>query len=317
MSMMIEGLSALLVSQTSSFWALVFGVSMMRASSPIYHISGLSQISKLVKQEQMNRLMGFHNALGSLGSAVGSISLAAFLSTLGWRWSYLFWAVPILVWGFIVLRSPRLETKIYERRSDVKGAGLSRLSLIVSSGFLTFLAAIAIREVGITGTSTFMTTYLVKMRGLSEATASLIFGLGPFIGILGALNGGFLGEKIGAKKALTLAILGCALSLSVLAASSQLYLLTLFYLLYAFFNSGVWVPMNTIVADITPVTERELSYSVYLFTEGLVTSIAPTVAVAVIELSNIWYVFPFSITLLATSLIVTQFVSYSRSPQHK
>jgi MFS family permease len=35
-SMIIEGLSAIFLSQTSSFWALVLGVSVMRISSPLY-----------------------------------------------------------------------------------------------------------------------------------------------------------------------------------------------------------------------------------------------------------------------------------------
>ncbi len=308
-SMVIEGLSALVVSQTNSFWMLVLGVSVMRVSSPIYHISGLSQISRLVGRKQVSRSMGFHNALGSLGSAIGSISLAASLSTLGWRWTYLFWAFPILTWGFIVLRSSQLETKIPEKREFKKGSRLPRIRHILSASFLTFLVVVCMRDVGITGISTFMTTYLVDMRGLSEATASLIFGLGPFLGILGSLNGGYLGEKIGAKKDLSLAILGCAISLFILALSSQIYWLTLVFLLYAFFSNTAWSPMNTIVADITPVTDRGLSFSMYFFTEGLVASVTPTLAAAIIEVSGVWYIFPFSVIFLFTSLIILQFLS--------
>jgi len=115
-SMALEGLSALMVSQTSNFWTLVLGVSVMRVASSIYHISGLSHISRIVKREQMSRSMGFHNALGSLGSAFGGVSLAIFLSTLGWRWTYLFWGVPILMWGITVLRSSQLKVKVSEKR---------------------------------------------------------------------------------------------------------------------------------------------------------------------------------------------------------
>ena len=312
-SMAIEGLAALLLSQTNSFWVLLFGVAVMQISSPIYHISGLSQISRLVKQEQISRSMGFHNALGSLGSGIGAISLTVFLSTIGWRWTYLFWAVPILTWGFILLRSSQLETGKIEKRKNEEGGKLSRLSFVSSFVFLIFLVAIAIREVGITGTSTFMTTYLVNTRGVSKATASFIFGLGPIIGILGSLNGGYLGERIGAKRALSLAILGCAISILFLALSSHLYLLTLIYLLYSFFNNSVWTPMNAIVANITPVADRGFGYSVYFITVGLMNSITPTVAAAVIQFSDIWYIFPFSIIFVVTSLIILQFLPYPRS----
>jgi len=311
-SMLVEGVSAIIVSQTSNFWTLVIAVSFVKISSPLYHISGLSQISRLAKPEQINRSMGFHNAFGSLGSAIGVVSLAVFMLTLGWRWTYLFWAVPILIWGCIILMSSQLKTKRFEKTETKSKLGQRRLSFILSSGLLFFLIAIAVREVGGTGSSTFMTTYFVKTRNLSESTASLIFGLGPFMGIVGSLSGGYLGERIGAKKALNYAIIGCAISLFILSLASQLYFLALIYILYSFFNNAVWSPINSLVADMTPITERGLSFSVYFFTEGLIGSIAPTLAAGVIELSDVWFVFPFSIVFFVTCLVILQFL-----PNHK
>ena len=311
-SMLVEGVSAIIVSQTSNFWTLVIAVSFVKISSPLYHISGLSQISRLAKPKQINRSMGFHNAFGSLGSAIGVVSLAVFMLTLGWRWTYLFWAVPILIWGCIILMSSQLKTKRFEKTETKSKLGSRRLSFILSSGLLFFLIAIAVREVGGTGSSTFMTTYFVETRNLSESTASLIFGLGSFMGIVGSLSGGYLGERIGAKKALNYAIIGCAISLFILSLASQLYFLALIYILYSFFNNAVWSPINSLVADMTPITERGLSFSVYFFTEGLIDSIAPTLAAGVIELSDVWFVFPFSIVFFVACLVILQFL-----PNHK
>ena len=311
-SMLVEGVSAIIVSQTSNFWTLVIAVSFVKISSPLYHISGLSQISRLAKPKQINRSMGFHNAFGSLGSAIGVVSLAVFMLTLGWRWTYLFWAVPILIWGCIILMSSQLKTKRFEKTETKSKLGSRRLSFILSSGLLFFLIAIAFREVGGTGSSTFMTTYFVETRNLSESTASLIFGLGPFMGIVGSLSGGYLGERIGAKKALNYAIIGCAISLFILSLASQLYFLALIYILYSFFNNAVWSPINSLVADMTPITERGLSFSVYFFTEGLIDSIAPILAAGVIELSDVWFVFPFSIVFFVACLVILQFL-----PNHK
>ncbi len=156
-----------------------------------------------------------------------------------------------------------------------------------------------------------MTTYLVEARDFTESTASLIFGLGTFMGIAGSLNGGYLGEKIGAKKAFSLAVLGSIVSLSVLGLVAQVYLLMLVYLVYVFFSSSVWSPINALVAHITPGTGRGLSFSVYFLTEGLVVSITPTLAAAVIGSLEIWYIFPFSIIFLTIGLIVLQLLDYS------
>jgi len=307
-SMVTEGLAALLVSKAMNFWILLLGISAMRLCSPIYHISGLSYISQIIEREKMNRSMGFHNALGSFGSAIGLIILSIFLSTEGWRWSYVFWALPMLIWGFVILRSGELEI----RSSDGDEFGkIPRYSRLPSSAFLIFLVATGLRAVGYSGAQTYMAVYLVGTRGFSESAASLIFGFGTFAGIIGSLNGGYLGEKVGAKKALSLAIICSAISLFVLGLLSQRHLLVVAYLAYAFFSSSIWSPMNSLVADITPKEGRGMSYSVYFFTEGLVVSVTPTIAATLIGLSEIWFVFPFSVAFFTSSLIVLQFLSCS------
>jgi len=311
-SMVVEGLSGLLISQANNFWILVVELCILKISSPLYHISGLSQISRFAMPEKIGRSIGFHNALGNLGTAAGLISLTIFLSTVGWRWTYLFWSVPIGVWGFIILTSSQLRSKQVEKTVGEHSGGLARWSLLFSSGFLILLAVVGVREVGNTGSLTFMTTYFVETRGLSEAVASFIFGLGPFIGIVGSVGGGYLCERIGAKNAFSLVTLGGAISLFALSLMSQLHLLVIIYLLYSFFGSAVWSPINTIVANITPLTERGLGYSVYFFMEGLLASVTPTLAAGVIELTDVWFVFPLSVIFLMASVIVLQFLAYPK-----
>jgi MFS family permease len=307
-SMIIEGVSAFIISQTNSFWALVIGVTFMRIASPLYHVSGLSQISRFTKPENISRSVGFHNALGSLGSAIGLVSLTLFLSTTGWRWTYLFWSFPIIIWGLILLTSPQLKIKQIKTRTNPSRKRTSRLFSVFSPALVLFLAVIAVRELGATGTSTFMTTYFVDFRNLPETTASLVFAFGPVMGIVGSLGGGFFAERLGARRALKWTILCCAILLLTLSLVSHLYLLALVYLVYAFFNNALWSPMNTIVASITPETERGLSYSFYFFTEALMDSIAPSIAAGVIILSSVWHVFPFSVAFFIISLVILQFL---------
>jgi hypothetical protein len=66
--------------------------------------------------------------------------------------------------------------------------------------------------------------------------------------------------------------------------------------------------MNTIIARITPETDRGLSYSFYFFTEGFMDSFAPSIAAGVIVLSSFWNIFPFTIALFILSLVVLQFL---------
>jgi FSR family fosmidomycin resistance protein-like MFS transporter len=308
-SMMIQGLSALFLSQANTFWMIILGTAIMRVSSPLYHISGLSQISKIMKRDKMSTSMGFHNAFGNLGSAIGTLSLSFFISTIGWRWLYISWSIPIILWGLIILKSTDLAA-LKEKKDETTKIKIDdrnkRFYDVLSAGFLIFLIVISTRELGTLGVSTFITTFLVQTRGLTQSFASLIFGLGPFIGIIGSLNGGYLGNKFGAKKALSIVILCSTILVSLLALSSKVEILIIIYILYSFFNSSVWTPINTIVADLAPLTKRGTSFSIYFFTESLLRSITPPIAALIIESYNIYYIFPFSAIFLILSLIVLQ-----------
>jgi FSR family fosmidomycin resistance protein-like MFS transporter len=312
-SMAIEGISILMVSQAMNYWVLILALCFMRIASPMYHTSGLSQITRIAKPDQLNMTMGLHNALGDLGTAAGVSSLAVFLSILNWRWTYAFWAVPILIWGIVVLTSAQLKNTRPKRTHVQSAERLRNLSTILFSVFLIFVVVVGVRELGSTVVSTFMTTYLVKSIRVTESTASLIFGLAAFVGIPGSLAGGYLGKKIGARNALSLAIFASVISLSLLACVSQVYLLTPVYLVYAFFDYVAWSPMHAMVGEITPEETRGLSYSIYFFAYSLIFSLAPVLAAGVIQLSDIWIVFPFSIVSLAASVIILQLLHPSRA----
>jgi FSR family fosmidomycin resistance protein-like MFS transporter len=312
LSMAIEGFSALLVSQTTDFVSLVVALSLMRIASPLYHTSGLTQITRVGKQGRLSMVMGLHNALGNLGSGAGVITLALFLSLLGWRWTYLTWAVPILMWGVAVLMSPQLRATASGSQHHENANSSRSTSSVFSYALLIFLIVVSIREVGSTSVSTFMTTYLVNSRNVSESIASLIFGSGPFVGIAGSLVGGYVGIRRGAKKALSLAILGSVGSLIILGLLSDTYSLGLTFIVYAFFSYAVWSPMNTLMAEITPEATRGLGFSIYLLVEGLMISATPILAAGIIELFDAWVIFPFSIAFLVASVFLLQLLGHRR-----
>jgi len=70
--------------------------------------------------------------------------------------------------------------------------------------------------------------------------------------------------------------------------------------------------MNALVAQITPAKALGMGFSAYFFTDGITTSVTPTLAAGIIELSGISLVFPFSAFFLFSSLIIFQFLPSSR-----
>ena len=304
-SMAIEGISIIMVSQAASFWFLVAALCFTCIARPLYHASGVTQISKIAKQNELNMAMGVHNALGDLGTAAGVSSLAFFLSFLNWRWAYAFWAIPVLLWSVVVLTSSQLkyrQVKVRLRGPGVRDSG--KLSIALFSAFTVFLVFVVVRELGATAVSALTTTYLVTRLDVPVAAASLIFGLGASVGIVGDLASGYLGQKMGARRTLSWIMLCCIILLFALTYISQVFLFSVLYMAYAFFDTAVWSPMHTLVSEITPEETRGLSYSIYFFAHTAMFSLAPVLAAGFIQLSNISSLLPFGAAFLVLSLMI-------------
>jgi len=307
-SMLLEGAAALCISQLRDYLPLILAVSLIKVSSPIYHTSGLSAISKMSTSNSTGKVMGFHNALGSLGSAFGLLSLSILGGTLGWRSVYLLWSIPILMWCLPILKS---EVGKPERSPD-KDRGektfFRDLKSVLTFSFALFLLIVALRNFGASVISTFMTTYLVELRNFSQEAASMIFALGPLTGILSSLVSGYLCSKLGDTETLLLMVVGSILSLFPLALTRGLVLLMLCYFVYSFFNNGVWSPIGSLVAALTPSSKRGLGYSSYFLIGGVASTIQPTITAIIIGYTSLNVIFPIAIGILtACAALLTLF----------
>ena len=166
-----------------------------------------------------------------------------------------------------------------------------------------------IRQAGATVILTFMTTYMVFMRGFSEATASFIFTLGPPIGIMSSLFAGYLGFMLGDKKILMLAILGAAGTVILIPFTSTTIFLIIVFLCFAFFKDSVWAPMSSITAKLTPSNRRGLAYSLSMSTQQSIIAFTPPIAAKFIETTSLNAIFPLSFILLIASTIILNFSS--------
>ncbi len=307
-SMLIESFSALLVSQASDIYTLLVGLSLLRISIPVYHNPGLSAISRFTERRQWSQALGTHNALGSLGAAVGALSLPILmLLPFGWRSAYLLWPIPVLIWTIPIIKT-EIPGGAETEGEGSQGEAPSNFLPVLTLGFTTFLFMFGLRQMAISGISTFMTTYLMDGLQLSRITATLIFGLGSLVGVAGSLSGGYFGGKIGERRGMTLALLGCLFSLLLLASTSSLEWLVVTYLIYAFFDSSIWIPGSSLVAHLTPRDRRGVGYSTYFFTQGIIGALSPAVVAQVIGIYGLWYIFPFAILMFASTTIILQFI---------
>lgn len=301
--MILQGFGGTIVAGSWTVVTLMFGLSCISVASSFYHNSGLSTISSSLMPNKLSKAMGLHNAMGAGGASLGLLTLTITLVYSNWRSAYFFWVIPIWIWSLFLLKMSHLP--YYEKYEKDHNPAKS----ILTKDFTSFLSSMGIRQAGATVILTFMTTYLVFVRGFSEATASFIFTLGPPIGILSSLFAGYLGFMLGDKRVLMLVILGAAGTVILMPFMSTTIFLIIIFLCFAFFKDSVWAPISSITAKLTPSDRRGLAYSLSMSTQQSIIAFTPPIAAKFIEGTSLNAMFPLSFVLLILSAIILNFSS--------
>ena len=312
LSLLIGGLSAALLSQSSNAFILLILLCLVMISVTLYHPPGLSIISRLFpNQTERSTAIGLHGASGCIGQALGTISLGLLLVQFGWRFCYLLFAAPLLAWMFILarIRIPQFANQSNEPEKQVidKPKSASKTALM-SSGFVFLMISMGLNALANGGVSTFMTTYMTHAENLSMETASIIFGAGPLIGIVGSIAAGYVSSRLGDKLALTLIYFGQVIFLLGTIASPSMYLATFSFLMYEMFLSALWTPSTSMVASLMGKTSGGMAYSLFYFSHDTLGAISSIAAAILIENLGLISPFIFAIILLTASAFLVRLI---------
>jgi len=309
-SLLLSGLSGLALTQATDFYTLLLPLSFISISSTLYHPPALSVVSELLPETQRNRTLGIHGAGGTSGVAIGPITLGVLMGVFGWRFAYLIWVLPILLSLLFLFKLPKaLTVASYEPEYEAgtKGEETSTHQHFrrTEYSYLLLLVAMTINGIGGQSALTYMTTYLVSIRGLSEALASLIYGLGSFVGILGSLSGGYLADRLGSKRWMIIAYFGGLMTFAAVYPGPLLALVAL-YLAGGYFAGSTMGPSTSLVAEFSTKEKRGLAYAIFMLPFSLMGAVSPMIGAKMIELYEISALFPFAICLSLVSILVLE-----------
>lgn len=291
---------------------LIISISLIGISSQLYHPPMLSVVSELFPPKYRSRALGLHGTGGTVGIALGPISLGILMKELSWRYVYLLWVIPILISIVAVSQTKILyeeeENGLAERKKIGKRQDTtwySGIFEVLKGGFLMLLLVMGVRAVGMRSVSTFFTTYLSSVKGIPITNASLIFGLGSLVGVAGTLTGGFFGDRLGEKMWITVAFTGSLLSILSVSLTPP-WILVPSYLLYGYFNNSTMPATTSLVARFSPKSRRGIAYAIFFLPFNAMGSIAPAIAAKIVEIVGIWYIFPFAIVTFLISIMLIQ-----------
>lgn len=315
LSMLISGLSAILLSQSTTVSILLVSLSLIMISVTLYHPPGLSVLGNLFpNQAERSRAIGLHGASGCIGQSLGTISLGLLMAQIGWRSCYLIFSVPLLAWtiGLAKIRIPQLtkQTKPSEGSLGQREEAQTSTSRkpFMTLGFLLLLSSMGLNALANSGISAFMTTYLTSAENLSVEVASVIFGIGPLIGIIGSIAAGYLSARLGDRRSLALFYLGQVVFLIGLITIPYVPLAALSFFMYELFLAAIWTPSTSLVTSLMGKTRGGTAYSLFYCSGDALGAVSPLIAAVLISNLSIFSPFIFAIALLMTSALLVRLI---------
>lgn len=308
-SLFLEVCAASLVILYPTIEAIILCFSLTSLASTFYHPPALSATTNILPLDFQSRGLGFHGASGTLGFAIGPITLGLVLNWLGWRYVYLVWIIPIFVIAVIAFFA-NISEYSHEKHDESEGKNLATpLRDVLSITFFCLFLLMLFRSAAGTTISTYLTTYLTESKGLAAGLASIIFGLSPLVGLTSVIIGGYAGDKLGWKKSLTTIISTTIIALFCVFFSISTIQTVLFYLAYGFFNIMTMPITTSLVAKIVPSKSRGTAYSLQFIPMSIVGIVMPIILSILIDLYEIWIIFPIAILLYTIALIITQILT--------
>ena len=300
LSFITTALAAFIIQYSSDFALIVVGFSLLHFGSTLYHPPSLKTASDVPKH-LLNKVMALHLAGGSLGIATGPIILGVLMPSIGWRPVFAFLAVPILITGLITFFYMKMRRS---RDSEVDYQKKSNFRSLLSKPFVMVLFIGVLTEAAFVNLGAFVTTFFVDVVEISQNFASMIFGAGPLIGIIGALGGGLIADRFGTRMTMIMFLIVISIMLTLPLLSQLATLVILSYVLYRTLASAILSLMNVVITKNSPSDSRSLAFSIYFLIVNLAGAIFPSITSIIIEASSTIIIFPISIFMVSTAIIL-------------
>jgi MFS family permease len=310
-SMVVSALGALLASQASNPIIFIVAISLLSVSTTIYHPAAYSFTTKIVKPGDRPKVLGIHGAGGTLGMSLGPISLSILIGLLafGWRQAFLFWLIPIILGAITVfgIKTEPTEDLQVNPASQMVEAEKPNIRSMMTTSLLLFLVFVGIRSIGRSMVGSFLPIYMVNTKGISESLANIIYGGNTLMGLIAAPLGGALASRFGEKRWLIGVLILSYICLGLAFLVPNTIAFTALYLISGFFNFLGMAANSSIVAKLSPSSQRGLGYALFFLPGSLMGAVAPVIAAFIGEVFGLSSIFYASIVVYAAGLFVLWF----------
>ncbi|MFH1179304.1 MAG: MFS transporter [Candidatus Bathyarchaeota archaeon] len=305
LSIIVATCGALLAGLAQNPYMLIIAVSLLYLNTTIYHPASYSFTTFLFEPKDRSKALGVQGAGGTLGMALGPISIAILVGMLGfgWRQAYIAWVIPLLL-GIISVWYIKFIPTSDDEDNTSKKAGVSGASRLWTKSLVMFLSFGGLKTMAASMTITFLSLWLVNTRGMNLALASLIFGTSSLMGIVASPLGGIFAARYGEKRWIIATSIVSYVSFALAFLIPGNIAFTVFYLGYGFFNLFSMAANSAITAKLSPSKQRGLGFALYFLPGSIMGAIAPMIAAYIADIWGIYTVFMTSIGIFALAWAV-------------
>jgi len=263
-------LASIGVGISSNLLHFAVGLAFLGAAGSIYHPLANALITGKVRE--YGKALGIHGSAGNLGLATAPFMVGLIASRFGWRYAYLWFALPgiaLSIWALFVDMSLRKEI---EKRDPTS----SRMVLSQSLKNYFSLPLICLYLINIminfsfVGSITFLPTCLAKQTSFhlfsldNVAIGGMLSAIVLFMGVFGQFVGGILSQKLHLERRLLLVNILSFPFILAMSFTTNLLLLLL-GLVFFFLNFSLQPMNNTLLARYTTLEMRGTAFGIFFF----------------------------------------------------
>lgn len=265
---------------------LIYGLLFFGIANIGYQIGGMfynALLSDISSSQNIGRISGFGIGMGYVGSITGLLMVHPFVEYGGRSWAFIPTAILFLLFAlpcFIFVKD-KDKGKVTSFKLGIPEAFMRLKQTFLHSkqypGLITFLIANFIYLDAINTIILFMGVYAKKVILLQEAELVAFLVTATIFAIIGSFGAGFVTDKIGPKKALSL-VIGLFTGIILLAGFSfNKYIFWVVGPVAGICMGSVWVTARALMVDLSPQEKVGEFFGLYGLTGKFASIIGPLV----------------------------------------
>jgi len=275
----MAALGAFIAGFSYSPWMYVVSAVLMTLTSTFYHPPAHSYSARSAAPKDRSKAMGYLNAGGTFGVAIGPLSISVLMGALAftWRQVYQFWVLPIvagIIFLLMVKTDPRAErngdTETSDSDEDVPTSLLSR-------DFLLYIASRGVRMFGASMFAPFLSLYLSEVRGWSVIDIALMLGISGVLGLVASPIGGYMATRFGEKRWVIISFIIANTFFLAAFYMPGIYPFMAMYLFYRLFGIMAMPGQASITARLSPPKQIGMGYALTFMPSSITGIVAPIV----------------------------------------